>query len=70
MIYLFNPPKNPNAPIMAWLQKMERRPDTIHIHTTYQDVPEAWLGKALIDSAEAMRLVDQKMYNWVWAVNA
>ena len=66
MIYLFNPPKNPNAPIMAWLQKMERRPDTIHIHTTYQDVPEAWLGKALIDSAEAMRLVDQKMYNWVW----
>ena len=66
MIYLFNPPKNPNAPVMAWLQKMERRPDTIHIHTTYQDVPEAWLGKALIDSAEAMRLVDQKMYNWVW----
>ena len=66
MIYLFNPPKNPNAPIMAWLQKMERRPDTIHIHTTYQDVPEAWLGKALIDSAEAMRLVDPKMYNWVW----
>ena len=66
MIYLFNPPKNPNAPIMAWLQKMERRPDTIHIHTTYQDVPEAWLGKALIESAEAMRLVDQKMYNWVW----
>ena len=66
MIYLFNPPKNPNAPIMAWLQKMERRPDTMHIHTTYQDVPEAWLGKALIDSAEAMRLVDPKMYNWVW----
>ena len=66
MIYLFNPPKNPNAPVMAWLQKMERRPDTIHIHTTYQDVPEAWLGKALIDSAEAMRLVDPKMYNWVW----
>lgn len=69
MIYLFNPPKNPNAPIMAWLEKMTKRPDTVHIHSTYQDVPEAWLGKALIESAEAMQASDPKLYEWVWGGN-
>ena len=66
MIYLFNPPKNPNAPIMAWLAKMVKRPDCIHIHTTYKDVPEEWLGMDLIESAEAMLVSDPKMYQWVW----
>ena len=66
MIYLFNPPKNPNAPIMKWLEKMKKRSDVLHIHVTYQDVPESWLGKALIKSAAAMAEVDPKMYEWVW----
>lgn len=66
MIYLFNPPKNPNAPIMAWLNKMVKRPDTLHIHTDYRDVPVNWLGKKLIESAELMRRMNEKMYNWVW----
>lgn len=66
MIYLFNPPKNPNAPIMAWLDKMVKRPDTLHIHTDYRDVPVSWLGKKLIESAELMRQLDEKLYNWVW----
>ena len=55
MIYLYNPPKNPNAPINEWCKKMELREDCIHIHTDYRDVPEGWLGQDLIDSAEAMR---------------
>lgn len=66
MLYLFNPPKNPNAPIMEWLKKMEEREDTIHIHSDYRDVPVSWLGRKLIAAAEAMKKLDEKMYNWVW----
>lgn len=66
MIYLYNPPKNPNAPINKWCRKMEQRADCIHIHTDYRDVPEDWLGQDLIQSAEAMMRADERMYRWVW----
>jgi len=66
MIYLFNPPKNPNAPIMAWLEKMKKRPDVLHVHTDYRDVPPEWLGRKLIELAEILRASDIKMYNWLW----
>lgn len=66
MIYLYNPPKNPNAAINQWCKKMEKRDDCIHIHTDYRDVPVEWLGQDLIDSAEAMKKADTKMYRWVW----
>lgn len=66
IIYLYNPPKNPNAEINQWCKKMEQRPDCIHIHTDYRDVPEKWLGKDLIESAELMKELDEKQYNWIW----
>ena len=66
MIYLYNPPRNPNAAINVWCKKMEKRDDCIHIHTDYRDVPVKWLGQDLIDSAEAMKKADPKMYRWVW----
>lgn len=66
MVYLYNPPKNPNAPINQWCKKMERRPDCLHIHTDYRDVPVEWLGRDLIESAEQMMLADEKMYRWTW----
>ena len=66
MLYLYNPPKNPNAPINVWCKKMEQRQDAIHIHTDYRDVPADWLGQDLIDSAEAMKAADPKMYRWIW----
>lgn len=66
MIYLYNPPKNPNAPINKWCRKMEQRDDCIHIHTDYRDVPEDWLGRDLIESAEKMKEADPKMYRWTW----
>lgn len=66
MLYLYNPPKNPNAPINEWCRKMEQRPDCLHIHVTYKDVPEDWLGAALIETAEIMRQADEKQYRWVW----
>lgn len=66
MIYLYNPPKNPNAEIVKWCQKMEKRPDCIHIHTDYRDVPPEWLGRDLIETAEMMMALDEKQYRWVW----
>ncbi len=66
MIYLYNPPKNPNAPINQWCKKMEERSDCIHIHTDYRDVPEKWLGHDLIESAEEMKKSDPKLYRWIW----
>lgn len=66
IIYLYNPPKNPNAPINQWCKKMEKRSDCIHIHTDYRDVPVGWLGQDLIDTAEEMMRSDLKMYRWVW----
>lgn len=66
MVYLYNPPKNPNAPINAWCKKMELRTDTIHKHVDYRDVPIAWIGKKLIESAELLKKTDFKLYRWVW----
>lgn len=66
MVYLYNPPKNPNAPVNKWCKKMELRSDCIHIHTDYRDVPADWLGQDLIDSAEVMKRSDEKMYRWTW----
>ena len=66
MEYYFNPPKNPKAPIMEWLNKMKLREDCIHIHVDYRNVPESWLGKKLIASAKILEQLDEKMYKWLW----
>ena len=66
MMYLYNPPKNPKAPINEWCKKMEQRKDCIHIHVTYKDVPVSWIGKKLVNEAETMKTADYKMYRWVW----
>ena len=66
MLYLYNPPKNPNAAINVWCQKMELRPDAIHKHIDYRDVPVSWLGKKLLESAELLKNTDYRLYRWVW----
>lgn len=66
MVYLYNPPKNPNAPINIWCQKMELRPDTVRKHIDYRDVPIQWLGQKLLESAELLAKTDYRLYRWVW----
>ena len=66
MLYLYNPPKNPNAPINVWCQKMELRPDAVHKHIDYRDVPISWIGKKLLESAELLKETDFRLYRWVW----
>ena len=66
MLYLYNPPKNPNAPVNVWCQKMTARPDAIHKHIDYRDVPVNWLGKKLLEAAELLKKIDYRLYRWVW----
>ncbi len=66
MLYLFNPPKNPNAPVMQWLSSMQKRPDVLHIHVDYRDVPVSWLGEKLVESAEILKEIDERQWRWLW----
>lgn len=66
IIYAYNPPKNPNAPVVQWANKMAKRPDTIRTHCTYLDVPPEWLGDSLLKSAELLRRTDERQYRWLW----
>lgn len=66
MLYLYNPPKNPNAPVNTWCQKMTARPDAIHKHIDYRDVPVNWLGKKLLEAAELLKKIDYRLYRCVW----
>ena len=66
MLYLYNPPKNPNAAINIWCTKMEMRDDVIHKHVDYRDVPISWIGKKLVEAAEILKNTDFKLYRWVW----
>jgi len=66
ILYMFNPPKNPNAPIMKWLEKMILRSDCRHTHTDYRDGPVEWVGRKSIESADQLKISDPKLYNWLW----
>lgn len=66
MLYLYNPPKNPNAPVVAWCRRMEQRPDCLHMHVDYRDVPPNWLGRKLIEAAEILHEVDERQWRYLW----
>lgn len=66
MLYLFNPPRNPKAPVNQWREKMANREDCLAIHADYRDVPEEWLGSKLVKAAEYEKKADEKMYRWLW----
>lgn len=66
MLYLFNPPRNPKAPVNQWKEKMSLRSDCLCIHSDYRDVPREWLGEKLIQAAEIEKQADEKMYRWLW----
>lgn len=77
MFYLFNPPTNPKAPVMKWLNEKKYihdkdnnivglNPRTLHIHVDYRDVPVEWIGKATIRAALETKRIDEDYYNWLW----
>jgi len=56
----FNPPKSANN----WANKYIKVPKETRlvIHSTYKDVPKAWLGKPFLDEAEFLREVNPTAY--------
>lgn len=66
MCYTFNPPRNPNHPVMRWLKKQEQRDDTLILNASYLDVPQEWLGKAFIRQAEKLKETDEELYNYIY----
>ena len=66
IIYCFNPPKNPAAPVNVWAEEMGKRPDVLRTHIDYRDVPPSWLGRGLIESAELLRKIDERLWRWLW----
>lgn len=66
ILCLFNPPKNPNAPVNQWADKMAKRPDVLRVKADYRDVPEKWLGKSLLAAADMLRKTDERQWRWLW----
>jgi len=56
----FNPPKSANN----WANKYIKVPKATRlvVHSTYKDVPKAWLGKPFLDEAEFLREVNPTAY--------
>lgn len=56
----FNPPKS----AQNWANKYIKIPKATRlvVHSTYQDVPKAWLGKPFIDEAEFLKDVNPTAY--------
>lgn len=64
--YTFNPPENPNAPVMQWVEKMRKREDTEIIFTTYLDAPPRWLGQTFYLEAETLKKHDEELYRNIY----
>lgn len=60
VFYSFNPPQSVSNWINA--EAAQERSDTMIHHSTYLDVPEAWLGAAFIAEAEHLKAVKPESY--------
>lgn len=77
IIYLFNPPKNPNHAVMRFINEKKYIYDEQgnnlglnkrfrHVHSTYLDTPPEWQGDRLLESALETKRQDEDYYNWLW----
>jgi phage terminase large subunit len=60
VFYTFNPPASVNNWVNAEL--LHDRPDRLIHHSTYLDVPRAWLGEPFIIEAEHLKKTNEKAY--------
>lgn len=58
----FNPPNDPAAWVNKASQEAEDDPDSFVHHSTYLDVPPAWLGKQFFKDAERLKKTDFLAY--------
>ena len=65
-LFSYNPPKNKYHWVNRWEEKMRTRDDVIITHSDYRTVPQEWLGKMFIDTAEQLKKYDNKRYRWIY----
>lgn len=65
-LFSYNPPKNKYHWVNQWEEKMKARDDVIITHSDYRTVPQEWLGKMFIDTAEQLKKFDNKRYRWIY----
>lgn len=65
-LFSYNPPKNKYHWVNQWEEKMRTRSDVIITHSDYRTVPQEWLGKMFIDTAEQLKKYDNKRYRWIY----
>mgnify|MGYP001301006577 CR=1 FL=1 len=60
VFYSYNPPKSARS----WVNRevLERRPDRLVHHSTYLDLPRAWLGEQFLLEAEHLKAVRPELY--------
>lgn len=58
--YSFNPPKSKDN--WANVEVLTKRPDKIHVHSCYLDVPREWLGELMFLEAEHLKEVNPRAY--------
>ena len=58
IFYTFNPPNFKNH----WINSVPESADTLFHHSTYQSVPESWLGKQFFAEAEKLKNTDLERY--------
>lgn len=65
-LFSYNPPKNKYHWVNEWEEKMRVRDDVIITHSDYRTVPQEWLGRMFIDTAEQLKKYDNKRYRWIY----
>ena len=65
-LFSYNPPKNKYHWVNQWEEKMRTRNDVVVTHSDYRTVPQEWLGKMFIDTAEQLKKYDNKRYKWIY----
>ncbi len=60
LIFTFNPPRS----VRSWIneERLVPRPERMLLHTTYRDVPAAWLGERFLSDAEALEKLNPGAY--------
>lgn len=59
---------NPPSAVRHWVNTEARTPDPLRmlIHTTYKDIPRAWLGPAILHDIEQTRINQPKVYDNIY----
>ena len=60
VFYSYNPPKSLNNWVNC--EALEKREDKLLHHSTYLDIPEAWLGRQFLTEAAHMKMKSPKAY--------